>query len=209
MSEVSINAISGSIAGSGGILFLLLIALNILLLEIKDDAITFGLIFLFLIPVYILILPLISLVATLIDNSHPGKLKESIVHSCIHSIIGSVIFTVFLVLTVFLSTSDDGWQLFTDELGVGFLDMLFLVIFSNLSSALIGGTINGYRKPAGTLTSLDLDAYELAPSTIVEIIRNDSPREYYNSMISKGTSTGESLRNTMEKYPEWNPMVEK
>ena len=208
MSKASINAISGSIAGSGGILFLLLIALNILLVEIKDDEITFLLIFLILIPVYILILPLISLVAILIDNSHPGKLKESIVHSCIHSIIGSVLFTVFLLVAVFLSTSDDGWQLFTDELGVGFLDMLFLVMFSNLCSALIGGAINGYRIPVENANSFDMDAYQLAPSTIVELVRTDGPREYYNSLISKGNSTSDALNKTMKKYPDWNPMVD-
>jgi len=201
-----VNPISGSIAGAGGLLFVLLIVLNILLVEIREDEVMFLLVFLILIPMYLLILPLISLVGTLIDNSHPGKVKESVIHSCMCSVIGSMAFTLFLVLSVSLVTTEDGWELFTTEIGIGLPDMLLIVLVSNLASTSIGGIINGYRAPVGGVTSIDLDAYGLAPSTIVELVREDGPREYYNSLISKGNSTTDALRETMDKYPEWNPM---
>lgn len=201
-----VNPISGSMGGAGGLLCVLLVGLNILLVDIRGDEVTFLLVFLVLIPMYLLILPLISLIGTLIDNSHPGKVKESVIHSCLYSVIGSWAFTLLLVLSVSIVTTEDGWELFTTELGIGLSDMLLIVLVSNLASTSIGGIINGFRAPVDGVTSIDLDAYGLAPSTIVELVREDGPREYYNSLISKGNSTTDALRETMDKYPEWNPM---
>lgn len=153
-----VNPISGSIAGAGGVLFVLLFILKIMLVEIREDEVTFLLVFTLMIPMYLLILPLISLVGTLIDNSHPGKVKESVIHSCKYSVIGSLVFTFFLVLSIFLAIEAD-WGHFTEELGIDLPDMLLIVLISNLASTSIGGIINGYRISGDVLTSVDLDAY--------------------------------------------------
>ena len=122
-----VNPISGSIAGAGGVLFVLLFILKIMLVEIREDEVTFLLVFTLMIPMYLLILPLISLVGTLIDNSHPGKVKESVIHSCKYSVIGSLVFTFFLVLSIFLAIEAD-WGHFTEELGIDLPDMLLIVL---------------------------------------------------------------------------------
>jgi hypothetical protein len=202
------NPISGSIAGAGGVLFVILILLNIILVELNDNEAMFLLVFILLIPFYILILPLISLTATLIDNSHLGDFKDGIKYSLLNSLIGSILFVLLLLITIILVVSDDGIDLLTDGLGVGILEIFLLILVTNLISTTIGSVINGYRTPSLSMSSINLDSYNLAPSTIVEIIRNDGPREYYNSLIAKGNSSNDALKITMEKFPEWNPMAD-
>ena len=96
------NPISGSIAGAGGVLFVILIFLNIILVELNDNEAMFLLVFILVIPFYILILPLISLTATLIDNSHLGDFKEGMKHSLLNSLIGSTLFVLLLLITILL-----------------------------------------------------------------------------------------------------------
>jgi hypothetical protein len=202
------NPISGSIAGAGGVLFVILISLNIILVGLNDDVPTFLVVFILVIPFYILMLPLISLTATLIDNSHLGDFKEGMKHSLLNSLIGSTLFVLLLLITILLVVSDDGIDILTDGLGVSILEIFMLILVPNLISTTIGSIINGYRTPSLSIASVNLDSYNLAPSTIVEIIRNDGPREYYNSLIARGDSSNDALKITMEKFPDWNPMAD-
>lgn len=202
------NPISGSIAGAGGVLFFILLFLDIILVGLNDNEVMFLLVFILVIPFYILILPLISLTATLIDNSHLGDFREGIKYSLLNSLIGSTLFVLLLLITILLVVSDDGIDILTDGLGVSILEIFMLILVTNLISTTIGSIINGYRIPSQSMASINLESYNLAPSTIVEIIRNDGPREYYNSLIAKGESSSDSLNSTMEKFPEWNPMAD-
>ena len=204
------NPISGSIAGAGGVLFVILISLNIILVGLNDDEPTFLVFFILVIPFYILMLPLISLTATLIDNSHLGDFKEGVKHSLLNSLIGSTLFVLLLLITIFIVVSDypDGIDILTDGLGVSTLEIFMLILVPNLISTTIGSIINGYRTPSLSMASVNLDSYNLAPSTIVEIIRNDGPREYYNSLIAKGDSSNDALKITMEKFPDCFPKAD-
>ena len=139
------NPVSGSIAGSGGVLLVLLVFLNIILVELNDNEAMFLLVFILIIPFYILILPLISLIATLIDNTYLGSFKEGIKSTIFNTLIGSTVFVILLLITIFLVLSDDGINMLTDTLGVSAFEILILIIITNLISTTIGSIINGYR----------------------------------------------------------------
>jgi hypothetical protein len=202
------NTISGSIAGSGAVLFVLILGLNIAILKIQDDPITFVLISLILILAYIAILPLVTLIGCLMDNYYRGDFSKALIHYASSTLLGCMIFTFFLFSAIQLSLSDEGGAIFQDSIGIGFKELLLLILATNLGSSVVGAIVNNYRHDHRDINSIDISQFDLAPSTVVELVRDDTPREYFNSLIAGGRSSSEAVIATVSKYPDWNPMHE-
>lgn len=201
-----VNTISGSIAGSGAVLFVLIVLLNFVLAE--DDPVAFVLFSMILVLAYVAILPLITLIGCIIDNGYRDDFTKRVIHYTNSALVGCLIFTIFLYSAIRLSLSDEGDAILEEAFGIGFFDIFLLIIFTNIASSIVGAIVNTYRQSEGNMNSIEISDFDLAPSTIVELVRKDTPREYFNSLIAGGMSSSEAVVATMSNYPDWNPMHE-
>ena len=202
------NTISGSIAGSGAVLFILILGMNILFLEIQDDPITFLLVSLLLILAYIPILPLITLIGCMMDDRYRGNFSKALMYYTNSCLLGCLIFSGFLLLAIHLSLSDEGNAMFQESIGIGFKEIFLLIFVTNVGSAIVGAVVNYFRHDVRNPDFIDISDFDFAPSTVVELVREDTPREFFNSLIAGGMSSSEAVIATVSEYPDWNPMRE-
>jgi hypothetical protein len=134
-----LNATSASLGGSGIVLFTILIILNSVVSEI-----TFALIFVILVPFYIVILPLLSLLGSLFDSRNEKELRKSLIRIWISSIVGGLFFVLLLLVATMLTIGEDGLDEVVELLELSVTHLILFILFTNIVSSSIGPIVNKY-----------------------------------------------------------------
>ena len=128
-----ISPISSVIICSGVLLSFSLIAIYQFL-----GGTEYGLALLFLIPLYIVIVPLISMAASLMEDYSKLDTLDAIIKSVSNSVVGSIIFLLLLYVTV----AGDQFDEVVDTLDISHGRIFLIVIGINVFSSFLGTSFN-------------------------------------------------------------------
>ena len=132
-----ISPISSVLICSGILLSSTLVAIDQFLGEAE-----FYLALLVLIPLYIVIIPLVSMTASLMEDYSKLDTLDAITKSITNAAVGSVIFTLFLFGSVIFVAGEDGFDEIIDILDISLQKLFFFAIGINVFSSLLGTSFN-------------------------------------------------------------------